>query len=83
MAILGLICGIAAWACSIYVGVLAIQRKQVGLGIVCIICTIVGLVVGWTKTAELGIQKNFMLLFTILFVISIVLNVTVRVSAGT
>lgn len=81
MAILGTVCALAAWACSIYVGVLAIQRKQLAVGIISIICTIVGLIYGWTKANEWGI-KNLMIVFTILFVIALALNVTVRVNAG-
>ena len=33
MAILGLICSLGAWACSIYIGVLAIKRQQIAVGI--------------------------------------------------
>jgi hypothetical protein len=84
MAMLGWICNIAVIGCAIYVGVLAIQRKQVALGVICILCPIVALIIGWTKTAELGIKKNFLLVFTILFVLSIVLNgMSMRVTTGT
>lgn len=82
MAILGLICSLGAWACSIYVGVLAIKRQQIAVGIISIICTIVGLIFGWTKANEWGI-KNLMIVFTILFVLGLILNITIRMQATT
>ena len=73
MAMLGLLCGIGAWVCSIMVGVQAIKRKQVALGVVSIICTLVGLILGWVKANEWGI-RNLMIVFTILFVLALILQ---------
>jgi hypothetical protein len=70
---LGYICAIGAWICSIMVGVKAIQRKETVVGILSIICSLVGLVYGWVKANEWGI-KNLMLIFTILFALGIVLS---------
>jgi hypothetical protein len=71
--ILGMLCGIGAWVCSILVGVQAIKRQQMAVGIISIICTIVGLVYGWMKANEWGIRQ-LMLIFTLLFVLAIVFN---------
>jgi hypothetical protein len=81
LGILGTVCAIGAWICSILVGVQAIKRQQVVIGIICIICSLVGLIYGWTKANEWGI-KNLMLIFTVLFVLGLILNVTFRVSAN-
>ena len=80
MGALGLICGLAAWVCSIIVGIQAIKRQQVALGVLSIICTIVGLIVGWSKANEWGL-KNLMIIFTILVVVALALNVSVRMHA--
>ncbi len=74
---LGYVCSIGAWICSILVGVKAIQRKETVVGIICILCSIVGLVYGWVKANEWGI-KNLMIGFTILFALGIVLSVMGR-----
>ena len=60
--ILGGLCALGAWICSILVGVQAM-----------IICTIVGLIYGWMKANEWGIRQ-LMLIFTILFALAIVFN---------
>lgn len=81
--ILQIVCSIGVLVCSILVGVQAIKRQQIPMGILCIICGIVALVYGWMKSNEWGI-KNLMIIFTVLVVLNLLfagLNAATAASA--
>lgn len=82
MAILGQLCALGAFVCCVLIGIKGIQAKDVGLGVVSIICWIVALVMAFTKQAQWGISNNLRLALIVLVVASFALNGLAVATAG-
>lgn len=72
--ILAILASVGSIVCWIIVLVKMFQNKQVGLGIVSIICGIVAFIYGWMKAGEWKIQ-NIMIIWTICILAGIVFNI--------
>ena len=72
--ILAILVGLGSLVCWVFVLIKIFQDKNIGVGIVGIICPLVAFIYGWVKANEYGIQK-IMLIWTALIVAGIVLNV--------